>query len=26
MQILDDQQRAKFEKIMGTLQPALEAK
>jgi hypothetical protein len=26
MQILDDRQRAKFEKIMGTLQPALEAK
>jgi hypothetical protein len=26
MQILDDQQRAKFEKIMGTLQPQLEAK
>ena len=26
MQILDEQQRAKFEKIMGNLQPALEAK
>jgi trans-aconitate methyltransferase len=26
MQILDDQQRAKFEKIMGNLQPQLEAK
>jgi hypothetical protein len=26
LQILDDQQRAKFEKIMGTLPPALEAK
>jgi hypothetical protein len=26
MQILDDQQRAKFEKIMSTLQPQLEAK
>ncbi len=26
MQILDDQQRAKFEKIMGNLQPALETK
>ena len=26
MQILDDQQRAKFEKIMGDLQPQLEAK
>ena len=26
LQILDDQQRAKFEKIMGNLQPALEAK
>lgn len=26
LQILDDQQRAKFEKIMGNLEPALEAK
>jgi len=26
MQILDEQQRAKFEKIMGNLQPQLEAK
>ncbi len=26
MQILDDQQRAKFEQIMGNLQPPLEAK
>jgi hypothetical protein len=26
LQILDDRQRAKFEKIMGNLQPALEAK
>ena len=26
MQILDPQQRAKFEKIMGNLQPAIEAK
>jgi len=26
MQILDEQQRAKFEKIMGDLQPQLEAK
>lgn len=26
LQILDDQQRAKFEKIMGSLPPALEAK
>ena len=26
MQILDEQQRAKFEKIVGNLQPALEAK
>ena len=26
MQILDEQQRAKFEKIMGNLEPALEAK
>ena len=26
LQILDEQQRAKFEKIMGNLQPALEAK
>jgi hypothetical protein len=26
MQILDEQQRAKFEKMMGDLQPALEAK
>jgi hypothetical protein len=26
MQILDDKQRAKFEKIMGDLQPQLEAK
>ena len=26
MQILDEQQRTKFEKIMGNLQPALEAK
>jgi len=26
MQILDQQQRAKFEKIMGNLQPAIEAK
>jgi len=26
LQILDDQQRAKFEKIMGNLPPALEAK
>ncbi len=26
MQILDEQQRAKFEKIMGNLQPALETK
>jgi trans-aconitate methyltransferase len=26
MQILDDQQRAKFEQIMGSLQPQLEAK
>ena len=26
MQILDEQQRAKFEKIMGNLQPVLEAK
>ncbi|MDP8988970.1 MAG: hypothetical protein M3N41_02665 [Acidobacteriota bacterium] len=26
MQILDEQQRAKFEKIMGSLPPALEAK
>jgi hypothetical protein len=26
LQILDEQQRAKFEKIMGNLEPALEAK
>ena len=26
MQILDERQRAKFEKIMGNLQPVLEAK
>ena len=26
MQILDEQQRAKFEKIMGNLEPALDAK
>ena len=26
MQILDEQQRTKFEKIMGNLQPAIEAK